>query len=38
MKLFNEIKAPVKCKIIKVLMPEGSVVQKDQPLVAIEEA
>ena len=38
MKLFNEIKAPVKCKIVKVLMAEGSVVRKDQPLVAIEEA
>jgi oxaloacetate decarboxylase alpha subunit len=37
MKLFNEIVAPVKCKIIKVLIEDGGVVAKDQPLVAVEE-
>jgi acetyl-CoA carboxylase biotin carboxyl carrier protein len=36
MKLFNEIKAPVNCKIIKFLLAEGQSVQKDQPLIAIE--
>jgi oxaloacetate decarboxylase alpha subunit len=38
MKLFNEIKAPVKCSIVKILAQEGAEVQKDQPMVAIEEA
>jgi oxaloacetate decarboxylase alpha subunit len=37
MKLFNEIIAPVKCKIIKVLIEDGGLVAKDQPLIAIEE-
>jgi oxaloacetate decarboxylase (Na+ extruding) subunit alpha len=37
MKLFNEITAPVKCKIVKILDEEGKTVEKDQPLVAIEE-
>jgi oxaloacetate decarboxylase alpha subunit len=37
MKLFNEIAAPVDCKIIKFLVNDGTVVQKDTPLVAIEE-
>lgn len=37
MKLFNEIAAPVDCKIIKFLVKDGTVVQKDTPLVAIEE-
>ena len=37
MKLFNEIAAPVDCKIIKFLVTDGTVVQKDTPLVAIEE-
>ena len=37
MKLFNEITAPVKCRIVKILADEGETVQKDQPLVAIEE-
>jgi oxaloacetate decarboxylase (Na+ extruding) subunit alpha len=37
MKLFNEITAPVKCRIVKVLAESGKVVQKGQPLIAIEE-
>jgi acetyl-CoA carboxylase biotin carboxyl carrier protein len=37
MKLFNEITAPVKCKLIKFLATDGLSVEKDQPLVAIEE-
>ncbi|MBN2188372.1 MAG: pyruvate carboxylase subunit B, partial [Chitinispirillaceae bacterium] len=37
MKLFNEITAPVKCRIIKILAEEGKTVEKDQPLIAIEE-
>ncbi len=37
MKLFNEIAAPVNCKILKFLVQDGTIVQKDTPLVAIEE-
>lgn len=37
MKLFNEISAPVKCRILKFLATDGQTVEKDQPLVAIEE-
>jgi oxaloacetate decarboxylase alpha subunit len=37
MKLFNEITAPVTCRIIKVLEKDGAAVQKGQPLIAIEE-
>lgn len=37
MKLFNEIVAPVNCKIVKILVGDGEVVKKEQPLVAIEE-
>jgi oxaloacetate decarboxylase (Na+ extruding) subunit alpha len=37
MKLFNEITAPVKCRIIKILAEEGKTVEKEQPLIAIEE-
>jgi oxaloacetate decarboxylase alpha subunit len=36
MKLFNEINTPVKCRIVKILASDGSTVQKDQPLIAIE--
>jgi oxaloacetate decarboxylase alpha subunit len=36
MKLFNEIVAPVKCKIVKVLVEDGQPVIKGQPLIAIE--
>jgi len=37
MKLFNEIPAPARCKIIKVLVGDGSAVDKDQALFGIEE-
>ncbi len=37
MKLFNEISTPVKCRILKYLATDGQTVEKDQPLVAIEE-
>jgi acetyl-CoA carboxylase biotin carboxyl carrier protein len=37
MKLFNEISAPTRCRIIKILVTEGTAVDKDQPLFAIEE-
>jgi biotin carboxyl carrier protein len=37
MKLFNQIKAPVACRIVKFLVEHGDAVKKDQPLAAIEE-
>jgi oxaloacetate decarboxylase (Na+ extruding) subunit alpha len=37
MKLFNEILAPVKCTIVKILAENGQHVDKDMPLIAIEE-
>jgi oxaloacetate decarboxylase alpha subunit len=37
MKLFNEIVTPVKCKILQFLVEDGAMVEKDQPLIAIEE-
>lgn len=37
MKLFNQIKANAKCKIVKFLVKDGDHVEKDQPLVGIEE-
>jgi len=37
MKLFNEITAPFKCKIIKFLVKDGTLVEKDTPLIAIQE-
>ena len=37
MKLFNEICATAKCRIIKILAADGSTVQKGQQLLAIEE-
>lgn len=36
MKLFNEIEAPMKCKIVEFLVTDGDAVQKDQPLIGIE--
>ena len=36
MKLFNEIKAPSDCKIVKFLVEHGDAVEKGQPLVSIE--
>ncbi|MBD3345543.1 MAG: pyruvate carboxylase subunit B [Chitinivibrionales bacterium] len=37
MKLFNEIEAPIKCRIVKFLIADGENVKKDQPLISIEE-
>jgi oxaloacetate decarboxylase alpha subunit len=37
MKLFNQIKAPGNCKIVKFLVEHGAAVEKGQPLVVIEE-
>jgi oxaloacetate decarboxylase (Na+ extruding) subunit alpha len=37
MKLFNEITAPVKCRIVKILVENGKSVQKGESLIAIEE-
>jgi len=37
MKLFNEISAPVRCKIVKIIAVDGTAVDKDQPLFGIEE-
>ncbi len=36
MKLFNEIKAPKACKIVKFLVEHGAAVTKGQPLVVID--
>lgn len=35
MKLFNEIKAPVDCEIVKILAEHGKTIQKGQPLLLI---
>jgi oxaloacetate decarboxylase (Na+ extruding) subunit alpha len=37
MKLFNQIKAPVRCRIVNVLAQHGQAVKKGEPLIAIEE-
>jgi acetyl-CoA carboxylase biotin carboxyl carrier protein len=37
MKLFNEIVAPAKCRIVKFLVEDAAMVEKDQPIIAIEE-
>jgi acetyl-CoA carboxylase biotin carboxyl carrier protein len=37
MKLFNEISAPARCKIVKILAADGDAVDKDQELIGIEE-
>lgn len=37
MKLFNEITAPKRCKIVKILLSEGNAVEKGQPIFGIEE-
>lgn len=37
MKLVNEIKAPFKCKILKILVKNGDVIAKDQPVMAVEK-
>lgn len=36
MKLFNQIKAPADCKILKFLVKHGEAVQKGQPMLVIE--
>jgi acetyl-CoA carboxylase biotin carboxyl carrier protein len=38
MKLFNEIVAIEKCKIMEFLVKDGDIVRKDQPLIAYEPA
>jgi biotin carboxyl carrier protein len=35
MKLFNQIKAPFTCKVVKILAEHGKAVQKGQPLLAV---
>lgn len=37
MKLFNEIKAPFKCRITKILEENGAKIKKGQPLMAVEK-
>jgi oxaloacetate decarboxylase alpha subunit len=37
MKLFNEIQSPFKCKIVKILLENGTKVTKGQPLMAIQK-
>ncbi|MFP4025184.1 MAG: pyruvate carboxylase subunit B [Thiohalospira sp.] len=37
MKLFNEIEAPFNCKIVKILIEDGTLVKKDQPIMAVEK-
>ena len=37
MKLFNQIKAPFDCKIVKFLVQRGAAVEKGRPLVAVEK-
>lgn len=37
MKLFNEIKAPCNCRILKLLVEHGKPVKKDDPLMAYEK-
>ena len=37
MKLFNQIKATKKCKVLKFLADHGDAIKKDQPLLSVEE-
>lgn len=37
MKLFNEVKAAEKCRIVEILVKHGDKVEKDQPLMRIEK-
>lgn len=37
MKLFNQIKAPSKCKIVKFLVGHGDAIEKGQPMAIIEK-
>ena len=36
MKLFNQIKAPEDCKVVKFLAAHGEAVKKGQPLLVID--
>ncbi len=37
MKLFNKIEAPFNCKIVKILVDDATLMEKDQPIMAIEK-
>ncbi len=37
MKLFNEIEAPFKCKIVKILVDDATMIIKNQPIMAVEK-
>lgn len=37
MKLFNQITAPAKCRILEILVQHGQPVKKDQPMISIEK-
>ena len=37
MKLFNPIKAPYRCKIVKMNVAHGTPVKKDEPMVSIQK-
>ena len=37
MKLFNEIKASTDCRVVKILVGHGEAVEKDQPMMIVEE-
>lgn len=37
MKLFNEIEAPFKCKVLKILIDDATMVTKGKPLMAVEK-
>ena len=37
MKLFNEIEAPFKCKIVKILVDDATMITKGKPLMAVEK-
>jgi acetyl-CoA carboxylase biotin carboxyl carrier protein len=37
MKLFNPIKAPYRCKVVKLLIPHGTPVKKDDPMISIQK-
>jgi oxaloacetate decarboxylase alpha subunit len=37
MKLFNEIEAPFNCKIVNILVEDGTLVKKGQPIMAVEK-
>jgi acetyl-CoA carboxylase biotin carboxyl carrier protein len=37
MKLFNEIKTPFKCKVLKILTENGQRVTKGQPVLEVEK-